>query len=127
MMKPRNGYTGFEVTEGDANRLKALFPPKYPKVYGHHITVEFGVPSTTDLPSGNIRIVGYVDDGSLEAFVVEVDGSTTRPDGATYHLTWSLDFDAGRKPVQSNDVLGKLGWTSIDPINITANPKFFSR
>ena len=36
-------------------------------------------------------MIGRADDGeSLECLVVEIDGTTDRPDGSTYHITWSL-------------------------------------
>ncbi len=55
------------------------------------------------------RIVGRADDGrSLECLVVEIDGSSDRPDGSTYHITWSLGAD--RKARESNDVLRDKGW-----------------
>lgn len=53
-------------------------------------------------------IVGRSDDGrGVEAMVVQIDGSTGRPDGSTYHITWSLQ--PGRKAVESNDVIAKAG------------------
>jgi hypothetical protein len=128
--KGKNGYTGYEIPQDIRNRLKATFPPKYPDFIGHHITHEFGVwENNCTIPSGkNFRIVGYADDGEgLEALVVEIDGQTRRPDGKTYHLTWSLDRSKGRKPAMSNDVISKQGWEKVTPINIMAEPKFFSR
>ncbi len=54
-------------------------------------------------------MVGRADDGSsLECLVVEMDGATDRPDGSTYHITWSLG--PGRKARESNDVLRDQGW-----------------
>ena len=45
--------------------------------------------------------------------VVTVDGTTNRPDGSTYHITWSLS--SGRKARESNDVIRERGWSPIDP------------
>ena len=60
------------------------------------------------------RIVGRADDGeSLECLVVKLDGTTDRPDGSTYHITWSLG--PGRKPIESNDVLREYGWEPVNP------------
>ncbi len=39
----------------------------------------------------------------VEAMVVAIDGTTDRPDGSTYHITWSLGD--GRRARESNDVL----------------------
>ena len=38
------------------------------------------------------EVIGQVDDGAgVQAFVVRIDGTTDRPDGRTYHITWSID------------------------------------
>lgn len=44
-----------------------------------------------------------------QALVVEISGTTRRPDGSTYHITWSLADR--REAVESNDVL-RRGWTA---------------
>ena len=106
----------FVVDGGDRERLAHKFPPKFPDFIGHHITHRFGI-----RPNGNygeqmvVHLVGYAcNDIGLEAFVVAVNGNTTRPDGKTYHLTWSLDRTKGFKPVDSGGLVeGK--WQPIDP------------
>jgi len=73
------------------------------------------------MSKGPIKVVGYVDDGEgLEALVVSVNGSTERPDGKIYHITWSLN--EGRKPVESNDLLAKKVYTLTMPTTIEATP-----
>lgn len=63
--------------------------------------------------SANARIVGRADDGrGVEAMVVELDGSTTRPDGGIWHVTWSLAD--GREARESNDVIAIHGWAALD-------------
>jgi hypothetical protein len=71
------------------------------------------------------RIVGRADDGkSLECLVVQIDGTTDRPDGSTYHITWSLG--PGRKAKESNDVLRDRGWRRLDSaIPIRLEPAVF--
>ena len=78
------------------------------------------------MPSGSpVRIVGRADDGhSLECLVVEFDGTTDRPDGSTYHITWSLG--PGRKARESNDVLRDQGWTHVEaPVPVELEPARF--
>ena len=56
--------------------------------------------------------------------VVELDGTTDRPDGSTYHITWSLG--PGRKARESNDVLRERGWDPLrSPVDITLEPARF--
>ncbi|RZI70367.1 MAG: hypothetical protein EOP13_21370, partial [Pseudomonas sp.] len=73
------------------------------------------------------KIVGGInDEEGLQAMVVAIDGSTDRPDGSTYHITWSLDRKRGRKAVQSNDVIAKRGWRPLDnPVPIRIIPARF--
>ena len=53
--------------------------------------------------------------------VVTIDGDTARPDGSTFHITWSLGD--GRRARESNDVLKERGWSEFDhPIPITLTP-----
>lgn len=58
----------------------------------------------------------------MEALVVSLGGTTDRPDGSTYHITWSLAD--GRKAKESNDVIARLGWTPIDlPMPVELIPR----
>jgi hypothetical protein len=126
--KPRAGYQAFEVSAASRSALAEVFPPKFPEFIGHHITYKFGVSSDQPLPEAStLRVVGYAcDEAGIEALVVEVDGTTVRPDGKTFHITWSLDREAGFKPVKSNDLIAQQGYEKIpSPINITATAKFF--
>jgi hypothetical protein len=70
-------------------------------------------------------VVGRADDGnSLECLVVELDGTTDRPDGSTYHITWSLG--SGRRARESNDLLRDKGWDYIEaPIPVELEPARF--
>lgn len=101
-------YTAYVLPETERQRLAKIFKPRYAEFLGHHVTEKFGVPKGTEAPPQPVkfRVVGEVDsrDG-LQALVVSVDGSTERPDGGTYHITWSLDRDAGYKPQHSNDLI----------------------
>lgn len=124
----RRGYQAFELDAQSRSLLAQRFPPKFSEFIGHHITYAFGVMSDEPLPEADsFRVVGYAcDENGLEALVVEVNGTTTRPDGSTFHITWSLDRDAGFKPVNSNHLIKRSGFERIDdPINIHAVPKFF--
>jgi hypothetical protein len=70
-------------------------------------------------------VIGRADDGtSLECLVVEIDGTTDRPDGSTYHITWSLGL--GRRARESNEVLRDRGWDYIEkPIPVDLTPARF--
>jgi hypothetical protein len=126
MAKPGT-VTGWKLPPEERDRLLAQFPPKYENIIADHVTLRVGATPETPLPRkpGESRIIGRADDGvSLECMVVEMDGTTDRPDGSTYHITWSIG--RGRKARESNDVLHDQGWKPIDaPVEIALEPARF--
>jgi hypothetical protein len=119
--------TGWKLPrDGERERLLERFPPKYERAVADHVTLQSGASDDTPLPREvTAEIVGRADDGeSLECLVVAIDGTTDRPDGSTYHITWSLG--PGRKAKESNDVLRERGWEHLDrPIPIDIEPAKF--
>ena len=115
--------TGWKLDRTERAALLRRFPPRYPDADADHVTLQAGAsgPVPSDLPSA--EIVGHADDETgLECMVVRLKGTTDRPDGSTYHITWSLDQAAGRRAAQSNDVLRTRGWAAFDapvPISLT--------
>jgi len=119
--------TGWKIPrDGERDRLIERFPPKYDRTVADHVTLQAGATRDTPLPREvEARIVGRGDDDNgVECLVVEIDGSSDRPDGSTYHITWSLG--PGRKAKDSNDVLRDRGWTHIDrPVSVLLKPARF--
>ena len=125
MAKPGT-VTGWKVPSNERDALLQRFPPSYENVIADHVTLRVGASPETPLPrKPAARVVGRADDGkSLECLVVELDGTTDRPDGSTYHITWSLG--PGRKARESNDVLRDLGWKPVEsPIPVELEPARF--
>ena len=125
MAKPGT-VTGWKLAKNDREMLLERFPPRYENVIADHVTLRTGATSKTPLPAKpEARVVGRADDGKgLECLVVELDGTTDRPDGSTYHISWSLG--PTRRPRESNDVLKSQGWKSIpEPIAIDLEPAHF--
>ena len=125
MARP-GSVTGWRLRRDERAALLETFPPRYTEVIADHVTLRVGASAKTPLPlKPEARIVGRADDGdSLECLVVELDGTTDRPDGSTYHVTWSLG--PGRQARESNDVLRDLGWRPIEaPIPVTLEPARF--
>ena len=116
------GIVGWKLDRGQREQLLRDHPPRYAEAVADHVTLEVG---TKELPDPvSAVIVGRADDGEgVEAMVVTIDGTTDRPDGSTYHITWSLG--PGRKAKESNDVLRERGWQELDhPIPMTLRPAF---
>lgn len=117
--------TGWRLSEADRARLLARFPPEWPDVIADHITLDTEADAADALPTEReAEIVGGVSDGNgLQALVVAIGGTTDRPDGSTYHITWSLDPSRCRKPTESNNVIADLGWRPLDnPVPIRIEP-----
>ena len=98
----------------DRDRLLAAFPPAYPRVVARQVALEGGEAPDFPLPGeADGFVVGVADDGAgVQARVVEIGGTTQRPDGAAFHLAWSLG--PGRKAAESNDVIRERGWTATE-------------
>ena len=105
---------GWEVDRAQRQELLLQFEPRYANVVADHVTLSAKVKKDAALPGGvTAEIVGRADDGEgVEALVVSIGGTTERPDGSIYHITWSLG--EGRRARESNDVIARLGWTAID-------------
>ena len=112
---------GWKLDGEQRSWLLNLFSSAYPDVIADHVTLSSGPDKTRPPKDTNAEIVGQVDDGAgVQAFVVRIDGTTDRPDGSTYHITWSIDRSKGRRAHDSNDVIRTLGWQSLEqPIPIT--------
>jgi hypothetical protein len=116
---------GWKLDRAQRSDLLERFPPKFPETVADHVTLRPRVARDAELPCETAgEIVGRIDDDAgVEAMVVQIDGTTGRPDGSTYHITWSLG--RGRKARESNDVIARLGWQPIDPIAIRLVPSSF--
>ena len=96
------GYNGWALPIAEKERLLALCPPVYERVIAHHVTLNFNVDVSDDLPPmpESAFVLGIADDGAgVQTLVVEIDGTSKRPDGGVYHITWSLAV--GRQPHES--------------------------
>lgn len=117
--------TGWKLDDSERVALLERFPPEWPDVIADHVTLEMGADRSAPLPNDTTgEIVGAInDEEGLQALVVAIRGDTERPDGSTYHITWSLDRARGREPIQSNQVIAEHGWRPLDnPIPITLIP-----
>ena len=116
---------GWKLDYSDRARLLKRFPPKWPDIVADHITLDAQAGERATLP-GCVRgeIVGITSDSKgVQALVVAIEGDTARPDGSTYHITWSIDRKQGRRPVDSNQVIAEQGWEPVaDPIPIHIMP-----
>jgi hypothetical protein len=126
--KAGNGRTviGWKLDPAQRKELLQQFPPRFSEVVADHVTLRAKAASNAPLPEENIgEIVGRVNDGKgVEAMVVSIGGTTDRPDGSTYHITWSLS--KGRHAKESNDVIRELGWTKIElPMPVQLKPERF--
>ena len=103
---------GWLLHPEDRDRLVAAFPPAYPRVIAHHVTLKAGVRPDYPLPGDTEgSVVGVADDGAgVQALVVEIGGTTRQRDGCAFHITWSLG--ARRTAVESNAVIRERGWTA---------------
>lgn len=105
-------YSCWALSDADRDRLLEIIPPLFPDVIAHHVTLKN--PSSTAPEPAEITIVEeVVDPDGVQALVVTVsiNGSTPttkRDDGNYYHITWSIDRAAGKKPFSSVEAINRL-------------------
>ncbi|WP_297693260.1 hypothetical protein [Phenylobacterium sp.] len=123
----RPGFVGWALDRAQRDDLLRRLPPRYRDVVADHVTLKFGGGEGL-LPTDTWGdIVGEADDGTgVQAMVVAIRGTTDRPDGSTYHITWSLA--PGRDAKESNEVIARLGWRSFsEPVRVRLEPKAYGR
>lgn len=123
MADPTSFYTGWLIDPDQREALLARFPPRYGAIVAHHVTLKFGDLESEAPGKVAAEIVGEADDGAgVQALVVTIDGSSARPDGGTFHVTWSLA--PGREAKESNAVIAMRGWTPLpEPTPLRLRPK----
>ena len=121
MAKP-GSVIGWTLDQNERAELLTQYPPRFAKTVAHHVTLATDAADRDLPPPVRAAIVGRTDDDQgVEAMVVTIDGKTARPDGSTFHITWSIGD--GRRARESNDVLKERGWTEFDhPIPVTLTP-----
>ncbi|PSJ39529.1 hypothetical protein [Allosphingosinicella deserti] len=123
-----DAITGWRLDRSQRKELLQQFPPLFRNVVADHVTLSARVSAHAPLPDETVgEIVGRIDDGKgVEALVVSIAGTTDRPDGSTYHITWSLAD--GRRAVESNDVLRAGKWERFDlPMPVQLLPAYLGR
>lgn len=113
----RRNYSGYEI-KNRATVLQELskrgFNPLYERTILDHITYQY--PDDRVAPQIiSAEIVGEVHDDGVQAVVVKINGSWTRPDGKIFHITYSLGN--GHKPAESNILIKRTGVKNINIIN----------
>lgn len=124
-VKAGGRVVGWKLKATDRHKLLKRFTPLYVHVVADHVTLAANVAPATPLPEAlPATVVGYTSDNAgVEVLVVALDGSTERPDGSTYHMTWSLG--PGRRAQESNDVIARHGWTKLEtPLPVKLLPAF---
>ena len=114
---------GWKLDREQRKELLQQFPPKFRNVVADHVTLATKAAKDAELPEETEgEIIGRADDGrGVESMVVRIGGTTGRPDGSTYHITWSLDD--GREAKESNDVLAERRWEEFDlPMPVRLQP-----
>lgn len=119
---------GWKLDPEQRTELLQQFPPRYEAVDADHVTLKVDAAEDAALPDETLgEIVGRGDDGrGVEAMVVSIGGTTDRPDGSVYHITWSLA--PGREAQESNHVLAGRDWTAFDlPMPVRLRPERWPR
>ena len=123
-MSPPRPVLGWKLDRDQRDELLRQFPPRYARAIADHVTLRHAADPGAPLPDQALdaEILGRADDGQgVEAMVVRLGGTTDRPDGSTWHITWSLR--PGRRAKESNDVIAAFGWSDFQqPVPVRLTP-----
>jgi hypothetical protein len=112
-------YSSYIITSNSRATLKKEIPFLHSRPVGHHITYKYPDFSNPP-PTKSVKVIGVAQDDQAQALIVEIDGSTERPDKGTFHITWSLKHVP---PVYSNTLIRESGWKPLEePIEIQVVP-----
>jgi hypothetical protein len=131
MLDIKSQYLAFELSPVSRTFLLTQFSPHFKKVMCQHITVMFNLTDESaallqeQLANADLRVVGFQTGDGVECLVVEVNGSSRRPDGGCYHITLSLAD--GHKPVESNMLIKQQGFQTCVPVQIEAELKLLNK
>ena len=117
---------GWKLDREQRRALIERFPPRFRNVVADHVTLAAGASRDAPRPQESEGlIVGRAHDGrGVAAMIVSIGGTTDRPDGSFYHITWSLAD--GRRAKESNAMLAAQPWVMFDkPIPVKLDPARF--
>lgn len=110
-------YSGWAVTDRDAlleNLARQGVTATHPVVRCEHVTLHYGPAAVLPAEVGHVWVVAVTEDDRVQALVALVAGTTARPDGLTFHITYSLAPDA--QAAESGPMLAMTPWYDIVPI-----------
>ena len=115
------------LTDQARAALLAQVVPVFDTVVAHHVTHQFGVYDTMPPDADTVRVVAVAQNDMVQAAVVKVNGTTARDYGDSfYHVTVSLNTDAGAKPNDANALVkDSTTWTAVVPFDLDVTPQFF--
>lgn len=113
------GYCGWKLSEASHAEVLEKFPPSFPDVYAHHITLS---PNWGFVPRPvKVSVVGVASGEGVEALLVTVDGAVLKKDGTLFHVTLSVNKAAGMRPHHSKGL--SLGaYREVEPVELEVIP-----
>jgi hypothetical protein len=123
----KKGYNGYLLTEQARAELLGQISAVHPDVIAHHITHEFGVYDSLPPDTNTVRVIATAQNDKVQAAIVKVNATTAREhDNSFYHVTISVDRDAGGKPNDSNELVkDSRNWTAVEVFDLAVIPTFF--
>jgi hypothetical protein len=119
----RSNYSGYSVLDRGAllSELERRgVSPAFDRIVAEHVTYRYPDPDPAP-DRASVLVVAYVRGDGVDALVVEVDGTTVRPDERIFHITLSLDEDVA--PKAANDAVATRSWQHLDePVGVPVEP-----
>ncbi len=123
-----NFYSAYKISDEDISHILEEFPPKYDTIKCDHITYKYRInhwnipPYDVDATGHVYRmatIIGYGNNGCVEALLVKFADSYIKSDGNPFHITLSLNKSLA-SPKDSNTL--EYQYLLFSSLNISTTP-----
>lgn len=120
-------YNGYSIDGAVRDKLLERFPPMFDRVAMHHITYQYGVEESLPPTATVAKIIATVSNDRAQALIVEINGTTKRPNGQTFHITVSYAASQGASAKDSNQAIAESPWEPLErPMTIPITPRWFN-
>jgi len=116
------GYSGYAINHESQQLLLSRIAPAFEHTSAHHITHLYGVPEEMPPHATTATVIAVAQNDRAQAAIVEINGSTERPNGQTYHITISYDKAGGASAKDSNQAIQTSDWTPVPRFTLPLVP-----
>ena len=115
-----------EINPDERETILQYLIPIHDNLYLRHVTEAYNVGRHHPIPEATeVLVTGFVENSQFQAFLVTVNGKSTREDGKPYHIT--ISTADGVPPSMSGSARAEDVIMLDEPFSIMVTPKLIPR